>query len=62
MSNNKFTPLMPERAPERTTAEQDFADYCLYLAGHLTWEQRFAKFMPKRSADSLEAYVLTNGL
>lgn len=59
---SSFTPLMPERTPERTTAEQDFADYCLYLAGQMRWEKRFAKFLPKAQPDSLEAYLMTNGL
>jgi len=60
--SNEFTPLMPAAKPERATAEQDFADYCLYLEGRMNWEQRFAKFMPKRGPDSLEAYVMTGGL
>jgi hypothetical protein len=62
MANDKFTPLMPTPKPERTTAEQDFADYCLHLAGQMNWEPRFAKFLPKAQPDSLEAYVMTNGL
>ena len=45
-----------------TQAEKDFADYTLYLEGVLQWEERFRKFLPKKSRDSLEAYVLTNGL
>ena len=57
-----YTPLMPAYRPEQTTAEQDFADYMLYLEGKLNWERRFAKFLPKRQTDSLEAYLMTNGL
>ena len=60
--SDQFTPLMPVRKPEHTTEEQDRADYMLYLAGAMNWEQRFAKFLPKRGPDSLEAYVMTNGL
>lgn len=60
--SDEFTPLMPVRKTERTTAEQDFADYCLYLAGQMKWEKRFARFEPKRGPDSLKAYVMTNGL
>jgi len=62
MTNDKFTPLFPPARPERTTAEQDFADLLLYLAGKMNWEPRFAKFLPKAQPDSLEAYVTTNGL
>lgn len=42
--------------------EKDFADYLLYLEGLLQWEERFRKFLPVKSKDSLAAYVLTNGL
>lgn len=58
--SNKYTPLMPARKDTPTTAEDDFADYLLYLAGQMNWEKRFAKFQPQAGPDSLEAYVLTN--
>lgn len=62
MSNSKFTPLMPAAKSEPTTADQDWADYFLYLAGQMIWDKRFAKFLPKAQPDSLEAYLVTNGL
>ncbi len=60
--SDKSTPLMPPVRQERTTADQDFADFSMYLAGQMNWESRFAKFLPKKQPDSLEAYVMTNGL
>lgn len=60
--SDKFTPLLPRVSREPTTLEQDRADYFLYLAGQAPFEERFRQFMPKKSRDSLEAYVLTNGL
>ena len=62
MSSNRFTPLMPSVNTEPTTAEQDWADFTRYLDGLAPWEKRFAKFMPKAQPDSLEAYIMTNGL
>ena len=53
---------MPLANTEPTTLEQDRADYFLYLAGQMKWELRFAKFLPKAQPDSLEAYLMTNGL
>lgn len=55
------TPLMPP-ATERTTTEQDWADFFLYLEGKLDWHPRFAKFRPKAQPDSLEGYLMTNSL
>lgn len=53
---------MPLANTEPTTLEQDRADFTRYLDGLAPWEKRFAKFMPKAQPDSLEAYVMTNGL